>query len=68
MENKYVWAIIAFLVGYFIAKKRLEKSIADKVQAAEEALTTEFAAGIDNALAIAEQKGMTITQVRQNFK
>lgn len=68
MENKYVWAIIAFLIGYFIAKKRLEKNIADKVQAAEEALTAEFAAGIDNALAIAEQKGMSVAQVRQNFK
>ena len=68
MENKYVWAIVAFVIGYFIAKKRLEKTIADKVKAAEDAITKEFSDGVDNVLAIAEQKGMTVTQVRQNFK
>jgi uncharacterized membrane protein len=68
MENKYVWAIIAFVIGYYIAKKRQEKAILEKIEAAKEELTTEFSTGIDNALAMAEQKGMSVTQVRQLLK
>jgi len=68
MENKYVWAIVAFVIGYYIAKKRLEKTITDKVKEAEATIEKEFSDGVDNMLAIAEQKGMSVTQVRQNFK
>lgn len=67
MDNKFVWAIAAFIIGYYIAKKRLEKNIAEKVKAATAELEKEFSQGVDQMLATAESKGMSISQVRQLF-
>lgn len=67
MDNKFVWAIAAFILGYYIAKRRIGGDIDKKIAEAEGKITAEFAAGVDNALAIAESKGMTVSQVRQNW-
>lgn len=67
MDNKFVWAIAAFIIGYWIAKKRLEKTVLEKVKEAEEKISKEFSDGVSNALAIAESKGMTVSQVRQSL-
>lgn len=67
MDNKFVWAIGAFIIGYYIAKKRLEKNIAEKVKTATADLEKEFSQGVDQMLATAESKGMSISQVRQLF-
>ena len=56
MDNKFVWVIAAFIIGYWIAKKRLEKTVLEKVKEAEEKISKEFSDGVSNALAIAESK------------
>lgn len=67
MDNKFVWAIAAFIIGYWIAKKRLEKNIAQKVKEATDSITAEFSQDVDKMLAVAEQKGLSVSQVRQMF-
>ena len=68
MNNKYLFLIAGLLVGFWIAKRGNAKKIEAAVSKVSDEVTAEISSGIDTMLEHAEKQGLTVTQVRENFK
>jgi len=62
--NKIFYVIIGALVGYYIAKNRMEKNLAAQAKKIADETTNMVSEAVDKALAHAETTGMSLSDVR----
>ncbi len=67
MDNKFLWAIGGLVIGYLIAKNKTEKAMKGQIASAAQKAEDDAASVFDNMLAIAESKGFTVSDIRQQL-
>lgn len=62
--NKLFYVFLGALVGYFIAKNRMDKNLLAKTEKAANDATDAIAKAVDGALAHAEANNIPVSEVR----
>ncbi len=62
--NKVFYILIGALVGYYIAKNKMEKKLTSQAQKIADDVTSTVEKAVDDALAYAETNNMPVKEVR----
>lgn len=65
MDNKYIWAIGAFVIGYYIASRKTKSEVKKKVDNAIAGISQEIHENFNKAIDLAAQKGHGLAELKQ---